>query len=68
MKIGQRSILHRLEEANFKLQALIEKQAKSTWQENRALSKEIMTLFTMGTLSRAMEQADAIPCCFQIGN
>ncbi len=53
---------HQLEEANFKLQKSFEEQAKSSWRNNKTLSQEILTLFTMGALSRAMERADSLQC------
>ncbi len=47
----------RLEEANFKLQAGLEEAAMAEWRLDKRLSKEMLTLFTMGALSRAMKQA-----------
>lgn len=51
----------RLEEANFMVQAGIEERAMALWPENKPLAREMLTLFTHGAVSRAMEQAEVKP-------
>ena len=40
------------------VQAGIEERAMALWPENKPLAREMLTLFTHGAVSRAMEQAE----------
>ncbi len=49
-----------LENATLEMQASLENQAKEKWSQDKALAREMVTLFSKGALARATEQAQAL--------
>lgn len=54
-----RKTWHRLEDAAFALQERIEAKAIEHWPLNETISREMLSLFSRGVLSRAMEQTES---------